>query len=74
MSVPTYPPPYNHIPFPASYYPNMPMQYPNNGPPSYNDNNYWPSQTQQQQQPAQQQQPSQQAPIPSKGGRPKVEK
>ncbi|KAF9310416.1 transcription factor of the MADS box [Podila horticola] len=34
MTVPTYPPPYNHIPFPTqagSYYPPMGMPYPNNG-------------------------------------------
>ncbi|KAF9966860.1 transcription factor of the MADS box [Mortierella alpina] len=44
MSVPTYPPPYNNIPFPAQYnYPNMGMHYQNtqNGPPGYGGNQYW---------------------------------
>ncbi|KAG9323033.1 hypothetical protein KVV02_001688 [Mortierella alpina] len=45
MSVPTYPPPYNNIPFPAQYnYPNMGMHYQNaqNGPPGYGGGNqYW---------------------------------
>lgn len=50
MNVPTYPPPYNHIPFPAQYnYPNMGMHYqnaPSNGAhppphPSYSGAQYW---------------------------------
>ncbi|KAG0364830.1 transcription factor of the MADS box [Gamsiella multidivaricata] len=59
MSVPTYPSPYSHIPFPAQY--NMNMHYQNpppNGPPTattnYGGNQYWsgpppPHQAQQQQ-------------------------
>jgi len=48
MSLPTYPPPYNHIPFPAQYnYPNMGMPYQNAPPtsgaphPSYGGGQYW---------------------------------
>ncbi|KAG0219764.1 hypothetical protein B0O80DRAFT_464484 [Mortierella sp. GBAus27b] len=50
MNVPSYPPPYNHIPFPAQYnYPNMGMHYQNAPPngahppphPSYGGGQYW---------------------------------
>ncbi|KAG0264432.1 transcription factor of the MADS box [Mortierella polycephala] len=53
MNVPSYPPPYSHIPFPAQYnYPNMGMHYQNapNAPPpqSYGGNQYWSPPPQQQ--------------------------
>ncbi|KAG0200953.1 transcription factor of the MADS box [Mortierella sp. GBA30] len=65
MSVPTYPPPYNNIPFPAQYnYPNMGMHYQNaqNAPPGYGGNQYWSGPS-----PQQQQQPESEVQV--KGGR-----
>ncbi|KAF9346203.1 transcription factor of the MADS box, partial [Mortierella sp. AD094] len=70
MNVPTYPHPYNHIPFPAQYnYPNMNVHYqnPSNAPPpppNYGGGQYWSGP------PPQQSPPTSSAPPPlQKGGR-----
>ncbi|KAF9083351.1 transcription factor of the MADS box [Mortierella sp. AM989] len=73
MSVPTYPHPYNHIPFPAQYNypPNMGVHYQNaaNGPPpSYSGSQYWPGPPPPSQQSPNPQQSSSSG-APSKGGR-----
>ncbi|KAG0303536.1 transcription factor of the MADS box [Linnemannia gamsii] len=73
MSVPSYPHPYSHIPFPSQYnYPAVGLHYQNappNAPPNYGGNQYWsgppPPQQQQQQAPPQQQPPQQQPPASS---------
>ncbi|GJJ75008.1 pheromone receptor transcription factor [Entomortierella parvispora] len=69
VSVPAYPPPYSHIPFPPSYYPNpMAMHYQGGPPPpppgQYGEGGYWSGSMPPQQQ---QQPPLQSSPVPKDG-------